>query len=289
MNENKKKILVVAREPEWIRLLKDGLLSAGYEIRFAEDGETAAEISKAFPPDAILADIDVPDKFFRQVKENPQTTATPLIFIGDQPNLEDRIKLMELAIDDYIRKPVEVEEVVARLQLVLDEIKKVEEAEAEQAAGFSGRLQEMNLVDLIQTLELGKKTGLLSLRRNKKEGKVFLRDGEVINAVANGLEGEKAIYSMFTWLEGNFRVEFKEVEQPRKIETDNKELLYEGMRRISEWEQLKDRLPPFTSVLEVAYRPQKGDISEEEENFFNLFNGERNILEVVEESGRDEL
>jgi len=279
------KILVVGNEPDCRKIL----LKAGFKVDFAEDGERALELVKESSPDLILSNADLPEMngliLFQHIRENPETRFIPFVLMG-QLEEEERIRAMESGVDDYIPKPFQTEELIARIRLILEEAKAIEPPVGK---GFSGRLREMNLVDLIQTLELGKKTGVLSLKRDRKQGQVFFQNGEVIDAASDGLQGEEALYRMFTWTEGDFLVEFKPIDRHGTIKATNQELISEGMKMLGEWEDLKAKLPPLSAVLELIYKPEERELSPEEELLLELFNGQRSIAEVIEASGIDDL
>lgn len=283
------KILVVENEPNCRKILKDGLLKAGFEVDFAQDGERALELVKESSPDLILSDADLPRMngltLFQRMREDFKTRFIPFVLMG-QLEEGQRIRVMESGVDDYVPKPFETEELIARIRLILEEAKAVK---LPVGKGFSGQLREMNLVDLIQTLELGKKTGVLSLKRNRKQGQVFFQRGEVIDATSNGLQGEEALYRMFTWTEGDFLMEFKPIDRHGTIKATNQELISEGMKMLRELEDLKAKLPPPSAILELVYKPEEGELSPEEELLLELFNGQRSIAEVIEASDIDDL
>jgi CheY-like chemotaxis protein len=228
-------------------------------------------------------------QFFQMLRSGATTQFTPFIFISDQKGVDDKIQSIELGVDDYISKPYHIEEVLARVELILQEAKALETIRKQTERIFSGSLSEMNLVDLIQTLELGKKSGILRLIRNGKEGVVFIEEGEVLDASLEDLDPETALLRMFTWLEGDFRAEINQIDHHKALPMSNKELISKGIERVSQWRQLQQQLPPLHTVVMTKTPLPDTELSKEERAIVNLLNGNRRISDIVEESSFDDL
>lgn len=116
-------ILIVDDTPENLAVLSDALSSAGFEIAVATDGESAIEQVVYELPDLILLDIVLPgiDGFetCRQLKINPSTHHIPVIFMTALADTEEKVKGLSLGAVDYITKPFQQEEVLARVKLHL--------------------------------------------------------------------------------------------------------------------------------------------------------------------------
>ncbi|HEY9615041.1 response regulator, partial [Allocoleopsis sp.] len=116
-------ILIVDDTPENLEVLSDALSSAGLEIAVATDGESAIEQVAYELPDLILLDVLLPgiDGFetCRQLKENPSTHDIPVIFMTALSDTEEKVKGLSLGAVDYITKPFQQEEVLARVKLHL--------------------------------------------------------------------------------------------------------------------------------------------------------------------------
>ncbi len=113
------KILVVDDEPHNIGVLYNCLYKAGFKVLVAEDGETALEQADYSKPDLILLDILMPgmDGFetCRRLKKNKATQEIPIIFISAKTEAVDKVEGLEIGAADYITKPFQAEEVVARV------------------------------------------------------------------------------------------------------------------------------------------------------------------------------
>lgn len=113
-------ILVVDDTPTNLEVLFDFLSQSGFKVLFAEDGENAIQIANYAAPDLILLDIVMPgmDGFetCRRLKENSATCSTPVIFLTALTETVDKVKGFALGAVDFITKPLQYEEVVARVE-----------------------------------------------------------------------------------------------------------------------------------------------------------------------------
>ncbi|MBW4640469.1 MAG: response regulator [Gloeocapsa sp. UFS-A4-WI-NPMV-4B04] len=112
-------ILIVDDTPTNLDVLLDLLEAAGFKVVVAEDGESAITLAEYAPPDLILLDILMPgiDGFetCRRLKANPGTQEIPIIFLTAVSDNVDKVKGLNLGAVDYITKPLNHEEVLARV------------------------------------------------------------------------------------------------------------------------------------------------------------------------------
>ncbi|HFU74394.1 MAG TPA: response regulator, partial [Helicobacteraceae bacterium] len=116
---SKSSILIVDDAPENLRYLNELLSAQGYDIRATLDGQTALEVAQVISPDLILLDIQMPSMDGYRVSEAlqkiPALKETPIIFISALDDVEDKIKAFRAGGVDYISKPFEAQEVIARV------------------------------------------------------------------------------------------------------------------------------------------------------------------------------
>ncbi len=114
------KILIVDDDVNICELLRLYLEKEGYETIVANEGETAVKLAKDKNPDLILLDIMLPTLDGWQVcREIRKTMETPIIMLTAKGETFDKILGLELGADDYVTKPFETKEVVARIKAVL--------------------------------------------------------------------------------------------------------------------------------------------------------------------------
>lgn len=113
-------ILIVDDTPDNLRLLSTMLRSQGYRVRTAINGQLALKGTQIAPPDLILLDINMPQmngyEVCEKLKSNSQTCEIPVIFISALDQVIDKIKAFKVGGVDYIAKPFQLEEVLARVE-----------------------------------------------------------------------------------------------------------------------------------------------------------------------------
>lgn len=113
-------ILVVDDIPENVRLLFEMLVKQGYEVRQTITGKQALQAIAHDPPDLILLDIMMPDmdgyEVCRCLKNNPKTQSIPIIFLSAKHDTTTRVRAFQVGGADYIGKPFQIEEVLARVE-----------------------------------------------------------------------------------------------------------------------------------------------------------------------------
>ena len=114
-------ILVVDDTPANIGILLDTLSKAGYRVRVASDGESALEQLQYSPPDLVLLDVMMPgmDGFetCRRLRQLPELEQLPIVFMTALSDIHDKVRAFAAGADDYITKPFQHEEVLARVRV----------------------------------------------------------------------------------------------------------------------------------------------------------------------------
>jgi signal transduction histidine kinase len=118
-NPPKGTILIVDDEPANLTVVADHLANAGFSVKVARTGERGLELARQFPPDLILLDVLLPgiDGFeaCRRLKADGRTRAVPVIFMTIVTTVEEKIKGFDVGGVDYITKPFQRAEVLARV------------------------------------------------------------------------------------------------------------------------------------------------------------------------------
>ncbi len=117
--EEKDKVLMVDDNPTNLQVLQATLEGRGYRLLAARDGASALAVTTKAEPDLILLDIMMPEmdgyEVCRRLKADPATFEIPIIFLSALTQTEDKVKGLELGAVDYITKPFQPEEVIARV------------------------------------------------------------------------------------------------------------------------------------------------------------------------------
>ncbi|WP_169801688.1 response regulator transcription factor [Millisia brevis] len=115
------KILVVDDEPTIVELLSVSLRFQGFEVATAADGPAALDKARTFRPDAIILDVMLPsmDGFGVLRRLRADGIESPVLYLTARDGLDDTLTGLSIGADDYVTKPFSLEEVVARLRVIL--------------------------------------------------------------------------------------------------------------------------------------------------------------------------
>ncbi len=126
------RILVVDDDREIVRLVRGYLAQAGYEVLVAYDGEEALHVLRQSHPDLLLLDLMLPDRdgweITRLLRADETVADTPVIMLTARVEDGDKIVGLELGADDYITKPFNPREVVARVRALLRRQRRVQDS-----------------------------------------------------------------------------------------------------------------------------------------------------------------
>lgn len=114
------KILIVEDEAKLAQVLQQGLKENGYVVEWAEDGSWGLELALVGGFDAMVLDVMLPGKDgFEVLRELRKSGSTlPVIMLTARTNVEDRVQGLDLGADDYLSKPFDFKELLARLRAV---------------------------------------------------------------------------------------------------------------------------------------------------------------------------
>ena len=116
----KKRVLVVEDDPVLTRVLCDNLTFEGFDVQATADGAQAQSMARDFGPDLVLLDVNLPGRSgFELCEAWRQRSQVPIILLTAMGQKGDKIRGLQLGADDYVTKPFELEELLARIHAVL--------------------------------------------------------------------------------------------------------------------------------------------------------------------------
>lgn len=114
------RILLVDDEPQITRVLRRSLMVHRYDVRIANDGETALELFHEFAPDLVITDLSMPEmdgiELCRKIR---QISAVPIIILSVKGEEKTKVTALDAGVDDYITKPFGMDELLARVRATL--------------------------------------------------------------------------------------------------------------------------------------------------------------------------
>lgn len=288
-------LLLVDDDAKSLRVMEVSLRNAGYAVTTAANGAEALAKVAAARPALVIADTEMPVldgyELCRRLKADEQFKEIPFLFLTEEDSVEAKVKGLELGADDYLAKPIYIKEVITRVRMVLQKRER-ESLERKDKRRFFGSLEDMGVVDLLQTIEMGRKAGTIRFERGNQRATLWFEEGRVIDAKAGRLSGEDAVFRLLTWDDGTFEIDFRPPEVAARISASTQGLLMEGMRRVDEWGRMCEQLPALDTVFQVDYAElaeRLAELPDEVNALLRLFDGHRTALQAIDDSALPDL
>jgi len=235
---NKIKVLLVDDNPMVMGLLR-GALAPLANVSTASDGPDALLKAVDDPPDLLVSDYRMPGMDGRQLVEKlrgrPATAGISVVMLAAKADISDQLSRQEHAVDDYVEKPFFLKEATRRIKRVIDKIALEKMAKSAPSDGvLRGSLAQMNMIDLMQSLEMGRKSCLLTLTRAAERCDLYFSEGQVTHAVYGNLTGDAAVFKVLRWTDGNFQINFEGKTKQQSTTLNTQGLLMEGLRLLDE-------------------------------------------------------
>jgi two-component system KDP operon response regulator KdpE len=132
MSEHRR-ILVVDDEPQITRVLRTSLSSHAYDVRVANDGETALEIMKDWTPDLVVTDLSMPNMDGLELTRRLRiSTKIPIVVLSVRGEERTKVQALDAGADDYVTKPFSMEELLARVRATLRRVPSVDGSEPDK-------------------------------------------------------------------------------------------------------------------------------------------------------------
>jgi CheY-like chemotaxis protein len=235
--ENNIKLLLVDDNPMVLNMLQHALTPFA---RVVAANDSADALLKAVddPPDLLVCDYRMPGMDGRQLveklKSRPATSNFSAIMMASRADIDERLSPQDAA-DDYIAKPFFLKEATKRIKRIVDRIALEKMAKTAPSDGVvRGNLAQMNVIDLMQSLEMGRKSCQLSLSNTGEKCEVFFVEGQVKHATYGSLVGDAAVFKVLRWTGGNFELNFEGKTDKETTQLNTQGLLMEGLRLLDE-------------------------------------------------------
>ena len=232
------KVLLIDDNPMILGMLSQALEKFANLETASDSAEGLLKIVES-PPDLLITDYQMPGMDGRQLveklKDRAATARLPIILMATKADQNEKLKIVEDKVEDFLEKPFFVKEATARIKRIVDRIALEKMAKDAPGEGtLRGTLQQMNVIDLLQSLELSRKTCRLTLTSNDDRCELFFTEGQINHATYGDLSGDDAVYKVLTWQDGNFQIDFTLSSTEQTITRSTQGLLMEGLRLLDE-------------------------------------------------------
>lgn len=291
-----RKVLVVDDDPHLLNLLEIRLAGEGFDVEVASAAAQALEKAAARPPEIVIADIMMPGMdgyaLCERIRSSEELKNIPFIFLSALADTQDKVRGLRLGADDYLTKPFEFHELLARIEILLDRYSRYQETFEREAEGggeiaTAGNIEDLGVIDLLQMLSFGQKTGEVDLESGEEKGVLYLAGGKLIAADYRAKRGQAALPNLLAWSEGRFRIKLSDsLSVIPTIEHQTDEAIFEALRVLDEAERIKQELDAKSVPVLKNADQAEGDV---EQAALDLCDGERTVDEILKQSPRSDF
>jgi response regulator RpfG family c-di-GMP phosphodiesterase len=176
-------------------------------------------------------------QLFEKLRGRPTTRHIPFLFMASRADIEERLRPLVDGVEDFITKPFLVKDLVRITKRVIDRLHLEKlQTKGSRPGVIQGRLEEMSMIDLMQSLEMGQKSCRLIVKKGSESGELYFSAGQCRDAKSGTAEGDDAVYRVLLWIEGEFEIDFNAASASNRTTTTRNTtgLLMEAMRLMDE-------------------------------------------------------
>ncbi len=230
------KVLVVDDDKSYRESAAAVFEKRGDKVKMAEDGLEGLAICLKDPPDVILTDVQMPRMdgwdFLRMIRSRPSLASVLVIFQTSLGGEKERLRGYRLGVDDYLAKPYQAEELVARVERLVARTMASHRSAVENKT-LRGDLEQVSLPAVLSMLEIERHTGVI-LVVGDGTARIFIREGRPLAVEIEGAAESRGQMDMMVelldWKAGQFEFAAQDVSRNDELETSVQGLLMEAAR-----------------------------------------------------------
>ena len=197
------------------------------------------QTANAEAPEIIVSEYYLPDGTAMDLlRALPEGERPLFILLASRPMLMDQLRVERNIFDEILIKPILASDFRERIEHALRRRRLRRQMSSTELSTLKGRLEDLNLVDLLQALEIGGKTaGVRITDGDGRTAVIDLLQGQVRDAAwvpAGETEGDAIVYEVLQWRSGRFEVDFGRTPARTTVTSSTQWLLLEGMRLLDE-------------------------------------------------------
>lgn len=248
------RVLLVDDDPDILLILRLAFETAGHRVATAAGFSSFERNLEAGGFDALVLDVMMPERsgweILAELRSDTRTAQLPVMMLSAAGDAGNRVKGIRLGADDFLAKPFDAEEVVARVEGLIAR-------RATAPKDLEGSLAALAASDVAQTIRQNRQSGRLELQGSAASGWLEFREGRLVDARLGDLAPEEAAFEQLRWNRGRFHFEPGAPAAPAILSSAPalrgvEELLLEAAWIEDELAARRRLLPPEDAPLEAA-------------------------------------
>ncbi|MCA9732372.1 MAG: response regulator [Deferribacteres bacterium] len=242
MNNSKQTILIVDSNPESAMFFDVNLSRFGYAIQVARSSEEAWQLANSATPSLVISEFSIKPQdgidFCWMMRQTKYLRAVPFILLTTQSHIDEiKLRAFRHGVDDILQLPVSLRALAGRIETLIWRFDQLvhtdpvttsltyDDSEPSEVPLLQGNLQSFNVLEILQFLNMNKKSGTLEVHKDEQTGFMTLKKGEVKYAEIDEHYGEEAMYRLAIWRDGIFKFSTKIGDQKDNIEKATMKLI----------------------------------------------------------------
>jgi uncharacterized protein (TIGR02266 family) len=235
-------LVIVEDEPLQSEAAASPFRQRGDQVRICRDGLEALASCLDHPPDVILSDVQMPKldgwQLLRMLRARPTLATVPVVFLTQLSGEQDRLRGYRLGVDDYVAKPYEPSELVARIdRAVVRAEHQAQPIQRPAQDALRGDLEQVSLPSLLSFLEAEQKSGVVRVGP-VTNGRIYVSEGRPVRAEVYddpaGTSSRELLFQLLGLSVGRFDFNAQRVSLPDEIGEATSELLRDYARLCEE-------------------------------------------------------
>jgi CheY-like chemotaxis protein len=180
-------------------------------------------------------------QLYEKLRGRESTQKIPFVFVASRGDIEEKLRpAVGGGVEDFVPKPFFVSDLVRQTKKIIDRLhlEKLQK-HASRPGVIQGRLEEMSVPELMQSLEMGQKSCRLALKHGEERCEMYFTAGQCKHARLGETEGDNAVYHVIGWSDGDFEIDFAANTDRETTTHSTTGLLMESMRLMDEANQTK--------------------------------------------------
>jgi CheY-like chemotaxis protein len=237
-------VLLVEDNPHVLALLERALEKQATIMTAADAADAVLRASES-QPDLIVADFSLPGmdglQLVHKLRSRPATAKIPVVLMATKNDIHEKLHSAQEWTEEIIEKPFMLDAATAVIRRALERVslRKLAQRGAQDGV-IRGQLSQLGIIDLLQGLEMGRKTCRLRISSGSQSCEIYLVEGQAVHAELGQTSGEQAVYGTLAWNDGSFELDFAATTEARTIVRSTQALLMEGLRLLDEANQAQD-------------------------------------------------